>query len=123
MATTIAQASNPQRPRWLDTLKWPKHYALLVFAACLDILCTWYILAIGGSEANHLADAVLATFGFNGMVAYKFALITLVVVLCEEVTRRRPETGSKLAVGAIGISILPVMFGLGQLLSTVLYGV
>jgi len=110
-------------PVWLDKLRWPKHYGLLIFVSCLDILCTWVILAMGGSEVNRLADAVLGTFGFNGMVVYKFALVTLVIVLCEEVTRRRPPTGNKLAVGAIGISVVPVMFGTGQLLSTVLYGV
>ena len=119
--STANELNNTARPLWLDKLHWPKHYGLLVLVSCLDILCTWVILAIGGSEANQLANAVLGTYGFNGMVVYKFALITLVVVLCEEVTRRRPETGIKLAVGAVGISLLPVMFGTGQLLSTVLY--
>lgn len=110
------------RATWIEHLQLPQHYGLLVFVACLDILGTWLILALGGSEVNHLADAILSTFGFNGMVVYKFALIALVVVICEEVTRRRRETGLKLATVAVGISLLPVMFAGGQLFARVLYG-
>ena len=69
-------------------------YLCLVIVSALDAIMTHVILWQGGVEVNWLADAVLYRYGFPGMVAFKFALVTLVICICEVVGRKRPGTVS-----------------------------
>src|SRR4051812_31621452 len=88
---------------------YPNEYAWLIFVSALDVMLTWVILYTGGYETNVLADAVVGRFGLPGLVGFKFALVLLVIVICEAVGRRRPVTGRRLAVAAIAITCLPVV--------------
>ena len=95
----------------------PNLYVWLLFASALDAMFTWMILNFGGSEVNPIANAVLGSTGFTGMTLFKFALVTLFIIACEEVGRTRPVTGRRLAIAGIAISFFPVLFALPRLLN------
>lgn len=84
-------------------------YTWLVFVSAMDIMMTWVVLHSGGYEANALANVVLQNHGLPGLVIYKFAFITLAIVICEVVGRRQPATGRKLAVASVALTCVPVV--------------
>ena len=84
-------------------VRYPDLYTWLVFAAALDVMFTYLILYIGGIEVNRLAAGIMQSWGFHGMVVYKFALILFIIVLCEIIGRRDQQWGWRL--GAIGITL------------------
>jgi len=91
-------------------------YKWFIYISAVDIVLTWFILLLGGSEVNILADAVISHSGLMGIITYKFCLVILVVVICEVVGRRRPKLGKNLSRAAICITALPVMLSIAQLL-------
>lgn len=96
------------RPGRRDVL-YPNTYLWLVFVSAMDIMMTWVVLHLGGYEANGLAAVALQHHGLPGLVAFKFAFVTLVIVICETVGRRKRETGFALARAAVAITCLPVV--------------
>jgi hypothetical protein len=97
-----------ERSQRRDVL-YPNAYLWLVFVSSMDIMMTWVVLHFGGYEANGLAAAVLEHHGLPGLVGFKFAFVTLVIVICEVVGRRRRETGFGLARAAVAITCFPVV--------------
>lgn len=96
---------------------YPNHYAWFLFLAAMDIMMTWIILGppFDGLEANWLADQVIQFGGLRAMVGYKFALVLLVIVICEIVGRRNRGRGRFLANLAIILTALPVVVAFVQL--------
>jgi len=88
---------------------YPNHYTWLVFVSALDVMLTWVVLWSGGREANVLAHHVINTFGLPGLVAFKFALVLLVIVICETIGRRSDRAGRRFAMFAIAFTCLPVV--------------
>lgn len=76
----------------------------------------------GGEEANAIAAWILGRFGFGGLVVFKFAITTFVIGICEIVGRSDRLKGRQLAAGAIAISSVPVVFGIGQMISNLRMG-
>jgi Domain of unknown function (DUF5658) len=109
----------PQRSRRHlgSAVRYPNHYTWLVFLSALDIWITWIVLHHGGREANALADGILRHFGAMGLVAYKFILVALVVILCELIGKRNERAGAQLASAAIVLTCLPIAIGIAQLLA------
>jgi len=95
---------------WSLPLRLSDHHAWLVLAASCDLMFTWLILGLGGREVNLLADMVLQTRGFPGLIMFKFALVLLVVICCEQVARQHPLKGRRLAIVGILISFTPVVW-------------
>ena len=93
----------------VKSVRYPDHYSWLVFVAALDAMLTYCVLRLGGREVNALANAVLQWAGWHGMVVYKFALIVLVIVLCEVIGRRDDRWGRRLGVIGIGITWVPIV--------------
>lgn len=91
-------------------------YAWVVLLASLDVILTWTILFLGGSEVNALANAVLRAHDVPGLILFKFCTVVLVVVLCEVIARKKPATGRRLAEWAVALSSIPVVIALLQLL-------
>ncbi|HEV2296038.1 MAG TPA: DUF5658 family protein [Tepidisphaeraceae bacterium] len=85
------------------------HYIWFVLVSALDVMFTWIVLHAGGREANAIAAAVLNRFGLGGMVVFKFALVILVIVLCETVGRRNRDAGRRLATWAVGLTCVPLV--------------
>lgn len=114
---TVKRKSKRTRLGWLSVppMLYPKSYKWFVLVSALDVVLTWFILLVGGSEVNVLADAVIASAGLKGILIYKFCLVLLVVVICEVVGRRRPRAGQKLALLAIAVTSVPVILSVLQL--------
>ncbi|MFM1823886.1 MAG: hypothetical protein RI967_2152 [Planctomycetota bacterium] len=87
-------------------------YVWLVFVSSLDIMLTWRILDRGGSEVNPVAALVIDAWGMHGAVAFKFAVMTGVIVMCESLARMRMSAGRFLATAAVAISAAPVAWSL-----------
>jgi len=98
-------------------LLYPGAYGLFIALATLDLLFTWAILHQGGRELNVVADWVIQRFDLPGVVAYKFALVLLVVLICETAGRKKPPVGVKLAYWAVALTAFPVLVGALHLLS------
>lgn len=95
----------------------PNEYVWFVFLSSLDIMLTWAILGRGGSEVNPVARVVIDRFGLPGAIAFKFALMIFVIVVCEVVGRRRRSTANRLIRLCIAVSALPVTWSLLLLLA------
>jgi hypothetical protein len=91
------------------------HYTWFVFVSALDIMLTWVILHAGGREANQLAASVLERFGLEGLVVFKFALVILVIAICEVVGRKNFATGRRLASWAVALTCVPLLVAVGLL--------
>jgi hypothetical protein len=96
---------------------YPRSYKWFVFISASDVILTWFILLLGGSEVNPLADAVIANAGLRGILIYKFCLVLVVVLTCEVIGRRRSWVGRNLARAAIAIAALPVVLSIAQLVA------
>lgn len=104
-------------PQWsMQPARYPNAYVWFIFVSAMDTLLTWLILHLGGFEANLLADAILRRFGLSGLVAFKFSLVVMVVLICEAVGRRNDVTGRRLAAWAAALSAIPVVVAFAQLL-------
>jgi hypothetical protein len=95
---------------------YPRAYGLYVTLASLDVLLTWAILALGGSELNKLAAWIFATHGVRGATFFKFGTVVFVLVVCEFLGRHQDgELGRRLARWAVIISCVPVTVALIEL--------
>jgi hypothetical protein len=86
----------------------PNGYVWFVLISTLDIVLTFLVLHLGGREANHVANVILQRYGLRGLIAFKFALVTLVIVICEWVGRRREESARLLLSAGFIITCMPV---------------
>ena len=87
-------------------------YVWLIFVSSLDIMLTWKILDRGGVEVNPLASLVIDGWGMQGAIAFKFALMMWVIVVCELLARMRRGAGRFLAYAAVIVSASPVLWSL-----------
>ncbi len=93
-------------------VSFPNLYAWLVLFAALDGMLTWGVLVLGGREVNPVAAAVLDRFGFFGMIGFKFAIITAVILVCEFIARHDRRTAKQLALVGVVLNVLPVAWTL-----------
>lgn len=93
-----------------EPLRYPVHALLFILVSTLDITFTWIILSMGGVEVNPIAAAVIEGWGLNGAIAFKYALTVFVIVVAEAVGRHRDRPGRSLAVTAVVISAVPVVW-------------
>ena len=99
----------------LPPMLYERAYLWFVLVSALDIMLTWVILVLGGTEVNFIADAVIKHSGHIGIILYKFCLVIFIVVNCEIIGRRRPDTGRKLAEWSVAIGAIPVELSVIQL--------
>ena len=64
------------------------------------VMTAWLTHAGGFREANRLAVWVLQNWGWRGLLAYKFGLVTVICLLAQVIARHRPETARRLLSGA-----------------------
>lgn len=93
-----------------DLLKW------FLLLSCLDILFTWVVLHMGGSEVNWIARLFLEHGDLYGLVAFKFTMVVLIILLCDFVGRRNDARGKFIAKAAVVITSFPVILASMQLL-------
>jgi hypothetical protein len=95
---------------------YPNHYIWFVFFAALDVMFTRMVLYLGGVEVNHFADGIIQRWGLLGMVGLKFAVVALVLGICQWIGQRDHKLGQKVAVCAMALNVLPVAVAMAQLL-------
>ena len=97
---------------------YPNCYVWYVFLASLDIMLTWIILSppFLGQEVNWLANWIIQHGGLHAMIPYKFALVFVVISICEVVGRANRVRGRRLAEWSVAITSIPVIVALSQLL-------
>ena len=106
-------SNRPAHPRFLSLppMRYQNAYVWLVFVSVLDVYLTllvFYLLA--GHEVNPLAALVIQHMGFQGTVVFKLALIVLVIIICEIVGRSDDRTGRTLAIVAVVIAAVPIVY-------------
>jgi hypothetical protein len=76
----------------------------LVLVSVLDVLMTHTLLRQGFHfyESNPVARWFFARWNMAGMVGFKFLVISIAIVACEVVERRRPGVGRRI----IGIGVV-----------------
>ncbi|MEM1108863.1 MAG: DUF5658 family protein [Planctomycetota bacterium] len=113
-------SSRPVRgPFTVREMRFPWLYAGIIVAGTLDIILTAIILALGGKEANPLANAVLQTHGFEGMILFKYLVVGLVILACEFIADRNRRKALSLAVILVVIHSFPVVWSTSLLLFAV----
>lgn len=94
-------------------MRYPNAYAWLLLLSALDVMLTWVLLHFPeGYEANPIAAAVIDRWGLEGMVVYKFLLITVFILICEGVGSLRDTTGRALSRISLLIAAVPVVWSL-----------
>ncbi|MEM6671926.1 MAG: DUF5658 family protein [Planctomycetota bacterium] len=104
-----------QRDRALRDLRFPLLYGAIIIAGSLDIWLTGILLELGAIEANPVADAVLATHGFTGMVVFKYLIVGSVILSCEFVAARNRKAARMLAVALVALHAAPLPWSAGLL--------
>jgi hypothetical protein len=97
---------------------YPGIYIWYVFFASLDVMLTWVILHMSGSEVNPIARWVIDHYDLAGMVIYKFLLVFFVVSVCEYVGRiqNKARLSHRLAEISVAITALPVVIAVSLLI-------
>jgi len=107
----------PPRRLGFRHVLYPSTYLWYVLVSTLDLMFTRVMLHFGGEETNLIADFVLGRWNIVGLILFKFALVFLVICICEFVGRRRPRTGLYLIQWAVGITWIPVLLSIVLLLT------
>jgi hypothetical protein len=95
-------------PRRTAGVLYPTQYVWFVFFSAMDVMMTWIVLWRGGREVNHWANVILQRWDLTGLVIFRFALVILIILICETIGRRHRTAGKNLATAAIAITCLPV---------------
>jgi hypothetical protein len=77
----------------LSRMQFPTEYGLFIAANLLDLFLTLLFIRYGASEANPAAKWIVLTFGKTGFIAFKLAMMFLVIILAEAVARKRRNLG------------------------------
>ncbi len=92
-------------------MRYQNAYVWLVFVSALDIIMTKVVLNhFEGDEANPIAQRVIDDFGFGWAILFKFAMMLVAVIACEMLGRHNDRAGRRLAVVAVIINAIPVVF-------------
>jgi hypothetical protein len=107
-----------ETPGGLTIALYPNCYVWYVFLASLDIMLTWIILSppFLGREVNWLANKIIEFGGLHAMIPYKFALVFVVISICEIVGRANRDRGRRLAEWSVAITSIPVIVAFTQLI-------
>jgi len=88
-----------------------------ILASSLDLLLTWLMLNYEGAsnqyrfvESNVVARYFLYSWGFNGLVAFKFMAVSVVTVICQIIARNRMDIARRLLTFATVVVIGVVLY-------------
>lgn len=112
-------AGRPGPRPLIPEVLYPKLYVWYVFISTMDLILTWIILHIGGSEENLLANWVIARFDLPGVVVFKYGLVLMVISICEIIGRNSYRRGKHLGEWAVGLTFIPVVVAVYQLFHAV----
>lgn len=91
--------------------------SLFVLASVMDFLMTWLLLNYEGGgdhiefvESNFVARYFLYSWGFNGLVGFKIATVSVVAVICQIIARHRIEVARRLLQFATVAAMVVVVY-------------
>ncbi|MEO0513468.1 MAG: DUF5658 family protein [Planctomycetota bacterium] len=90
---------------------YPRSLAAFLLLATLDLVVTGHVLAVGGSEVNPVAAAVLACSGIAGMALLKAASVSVVAAVAQLVGRTQRGVGLAVMLVAAVTTAYPVVLG------------
>jgi hypothetical protein len=97
----------------IPEMRYQNAYVWLVFVSALDIILTALVIYVwGGDEVNPVTDHVIQEMGFVWAIIFKFAMMLVAVIVCEVIGRQSNRAGRRLAVAAVVINGVPVVFTL-----------
>jgi len=83
--------------------------AVFILVNFADVVLTGLAFRFGAREVNIAAKWVLHRFGLSGMVIYKFALVTFVLLVCQYIYPTHPKTArAVLLTGSVAYGLLVV---------------
>jgi uncharacterized membrane protein len=95
----------------VPAVKFPDLYCWYVLASTLDIVFTYIIIEVyKGWEANKLAAAIFERYGWPGMIALKYATVTIVLIVCEAAALKNERIAHRLAILAVAVGAFPVLW-------------
>jgi hypothetical protein len=108
----LANPKHGWRKSWRSgpAVRYPDQYLWFVLFSSLDIMLTWIILHLGGSEVNPIANAIIELWDLPGAIGFKFGLMIMVLLVCEYVGSHRDALGRSLVTLAVVISAFPVVY-------------
>lgn len=82
---------------------------LFIVVNCLDIFLTHKLLQAGAVEANPIANYFFGRWDFNGMIAFKLAIVAVVCVIAQVIALKRFKTAQALLIiGTLLVSAVVV---------------
>lgn len=122
-SAVIDQAGSGDASRSLgQSLLYETAYTWLVLGSTLDVLLTGVLLyGLNGIEANPIAAVFIEHWGLVGASLFKFAMVMLAIILCENVGRLKQPAGMRLSWVMAGISFIPVAWSLTLLYGTITF--
>ncbi len=111
MIVPEGERRGPPRFLSLPPMRYQNSYVWLVFVSALDLILTMLVIYIWkGHEVNPIAATIIQHMGFRWTIAFKLGIILLVIIICEVVGRREDRAGRRLAIAAVVVSALPVIY-------------
>lgn len=108
-------ADTPHRELHPREVLYPDLYIWFVLLSSMDIMLTWKILEYQGLEVNPIAALVIDYWGLPGAVGFKYALMVLIIVMCEVIGRERPVVGRRVITAGITLTAIVVTYAYGLL--------
>jgi hypothetical protein len=76
--------------------------ALFILVSTADVFMTWYLLYNRGAddrtwfvESNPIPRYFFESWGFDGLVYFKFALVAFVAVICQVIARTKVDVARR----------------------------
>mgnify|MGYP000978705533 CR=1 FL=1 len=110
-SAATSQESILRRPMLYDEpLKW------FIFLSVMDLLFTCIVLKLGGQEVNWVANKILEVWDLYGLLGFKLIMVVIIILICDFVGRRNNPRGRFIALTAVGLTAIPVIMAIVQLL-------
>ena len=110
-------AARPLYSMLLHGLPLEGETALFILASTLDMVMTWYLIyhrttdsPIFFVESNPIPRYFLYSWGFDGLVYFKFFLVGLVSLICQIIARRRIDIARRVLLFATVIVMGVVIY-------------
>ncbi len=71
--------------------------AWFILVSVFDFWMTYYLLSTGGfGESNPIARFFIHSWGINGMLYFKFAMVTFIVLIAQAIATQKLDTARRI---------------------------
>ena len=71
--------------------------AWFILVSAFDFWLTYYLLTTGGfGESNPIARFFIYGWGIKGMLYFKFAMVTFIVLIAQVIATQKPDTARRI---------------------------